>query len=107
MSEISKMIEYEKKKWIESSRIEVESAKDINNGYCSEFAKSVKDTMGRPDDLRILSYGYEMSGYNSGAHKWIFYQGKHYDVECSSGVDEPEDLQIFRRNNIKPNINTS
>lgn len=102
MNNISEVIKYETKKWIESEYFNINDAEDINNGKCSQFVKSVKDTLGSPDDLKICSYGYEGSKYQSNAHKWIFFRGKHYDAECPEGVNKPQNLPIFQRNNIQP-----
>ena len=100
MSDISDIIKYEVKQWTESEYFNINKASDINNGKCSQFAKSVKDTMGNPKNLEILSYGYN-GKYSSNAHKWIYYEGKHYDAECPEGVNKPQNLPIFQRNNIQ------
>lgn len=106
MKSIKKVIKSEREKWIKSDYFNINSVSDINNGKCSQFAKSVKDSMGRPKDLRILSYGYNSSGYRSNAHKWIYYNNEHYDAECPEGVKEPKNLPIFRRNEIEPDVET-
>lgn len=103
MNDISEVIRYEVKKWIESEYFNMKDAEDINNGKCSQFAKSVKDSLGSPEDLEICSYGYDGGNYQSNAHRWILYNGKHYDAECPEGVNKPRNLPIFRRNDIQPN----
>jgi hypothetical protein len=100
---VEKAIKYELSMWVDSDQLKVESAKDINNGWCDEFAKSVKDTLSNPVDLSIYSYGFDSNGYTSHAHKWIFYDGKHYDAECPEGVKNPSKLPIFQRSDINPN----
>jgi hypothetical protein len=102
MSDISELIKYERKKWVESRNLTVKSIEDINNGWCNEFAKSIKDALSQPKDFEIRSYGYGNSSYRSSSHKWVYYQGKHYDAECPEGVKNPRNLPFFERNSINP-----
>lgn len=32
-----------------------------------------------------------------GSHEWIYFDGKHYDAECSNGVGNIFELPIFKR----------
>lgn len=103
MTSVTEVVRSEIESWKKFEFATIESPEDINNGYCSQFAKSVKDTMGNPDGLQIKSYGYTGS-YQSTAHKWVYYEGKHYDAECPEGVDEASKLPIFVRNDIEVSV---
>lgn len=105
--DVEKAIKYELSMWVDSDKLKVESARDINNGWCDEFAKSVRDTLSYSDNISICSYGFDSNGYTSYAHKWISYDGKHYDAECPEGVKNPSELPIFQRAGIDPNKNNS
>ena len=39
----------------------------------------------------------EMSKFDLCGHSWIYYNSKHYDVECLDGVSNFWDLPIFKR----------
>ena len=69
-----------------------EDEKDINNGFCNAAAQKVFDELGEPEGMRVLE------AHTMGArHQWVEYDGKHYDVEATGGVDDYEDLPIWDR----------
>lgn len=101
MNNISSVIESEVEKWKNSLvNPPVNDASDINNGHCKPFARDIKRKIG--DNVQIHSWGFDTNGYNSYAHSWIEYDGRHYDAECSQGVEHPSELPIFQRAEIDP-----
>jgi len=66
---------------------------DINGGSCGSVAEFVYR---RVDGVEIWEIG-------NGDHFWIHYQGKHYDAEAPTGVNEWRRLPIFE-NRIQPSI---
>ena len=58
----------------------------INGGSCARAADRVYD---RVDGVRVMKIG-------ENDHFWIEYNGRHYDAEVPSGVDDPFDLPILR-----------
>jgi len=63
------------------------SLAEINSGKCTRIAETVT---GEIDDLTVLQAGY-------GDHVWVEYNGRHYDAEAPTGVDEAFDLPFFAR----------
>lgn len=70
----------------------VEQPADINNHYCRYVAETVVDRVGDQYDLQILE-----DGGRGFVHTWIAYAGRHYDAECTDGVDDYQDLPFFQR----------
>ena len=100
---ITETIESERRKWKNAENLNVKTVEDINNGYCKQFAKGVKDVA--VDGVRIRTHDFDET-YSSFAHAWIEFNGKHYDAECPEGVENPEELPFFKRNDIEPEISS-
>ena len=64
----------------------------INCGDCEDFAIIVVDKI--HDAQMTHTENYE-DGVHYTGHAWITIHGKHYDAECSIGVDNWRDLPIF------------
>lgn len=91
----------------------LDSKADINNGFCSDFARSVLErvrlqfgdeyTIWRSDnDTPIVekhSYGSRSSV--SASHVWLEYKELNFDAECIEGVNNPSNLPLFERNGVK------
>ena len=60
---------------------------DINSGQCFKVAEQVVENVGGVTALRV----------GDGDHFWIEYNGRHYDAEVPSGVDEFRKLPFFGR----------
>lgn len=60
---------------------------DINSGSCASVAERVFNEVS----------GVHVWEAGPGDHVWIEYNGKHYDAEVPTGVDEPLDLPFFQR----------
>ena len=75
---------------------------DINCGQCEEFAFAVLD---ENDQLKVRFQDMEDVCTESFAgadndlpgHVWIVCDGRHYDVECPGGVNNWEELPIFKK----------
>jgi hypothetical protein len=65
---------------------------DINNGWCEEYANDVQ-TIAPSVDVVWLD---GLLGDDAPAHCAILYQGRFYDAECISGVDDVHELPIFQ-----------
>jgi hypothetical protein len=103
---------------------DLQSVRDINNGYCIEFSEHLQDLFdedygGKCDDLEILHSDYffdednhtwdmdSLSKYGTPPnyinykelphHQWAIFNGKHYDAESPNGVNVWFELPIFRR----------
>lgn len=66
---------------------ECEDLVDINSGRCHDIAQRVSD------ELDYVTY-VETFG---GDHGWIRYDGRHYDAEVPTGVEDPFNLPFFGR----------
>lgn len=64
---------------------------DINGGNCHNVARRVVNNVPQATYLQTIG----------GDHGWVEYQGRHYDAEVPSGVDNAFDLPFFMR--IPPN----
>lgn len=102
-----------------------ESAYDINNGMCVEFADeacSLLDPNGKDEQIHTLS-GFDfdpeekarwdeealmkfnspvppdidLGTFNYGSHDWLYCHGKHYDAECPQGVTSVFEIPLFTR----------
>jgi hypothetical protein len=60
---------------------------DINSGNCVRVAERVHEEV---DDTDIYVAG-------DWDHVWVEYNGKHYDAEVPTGVNDPLDLPFFAR----------
>jgi hypothetical protein len=60
---------------------------EINSGGCASVAKRVFNEV---SGVRVYEAG-------DGDHVWLYYEGKHYDAERPTGVDDPLELPFFRR----------
>jgi len=71
------------------------------------LVKTYNDEILKYDDVEwsknmLEEYGYpneDLMGSEPPKHIWIYYKGKHYDVETPNGVDNPWDLPIFEEYN--------
>lgn len=91
---------------------EINDRKEINNGHCGQFKRMVFDhiRMNYDDEYLIWSKGSDKPTVQShtyggqelvnASHVWLEYKNLHFDAECTSGVENIEDLPLFRRNNI-------
>jgi len=59
---------------------------DINNGSCDVFADRVFDSVP----------GVEVRTDDDRGHVWIFWQGRHYDAQNTSGVENHTDLVVYK-----------
>ena len=73
------------------------SLKEINSGQCFKVAEGVASVV---DGITVLRVG-------DGDHFWIEYNGKHYDAEAPSGVDDYEELPFFQRTSDSFHINST
>jgi len=69
--------------------------KEINNGYCADFATVVWEKARRTKAIEFFSD--EDLGAPLYTHTFIRFQGKYYDAECPNGVHHWKNLPIFRR----------
>jgi len=67
--------------------------KEINNGYCADFAFVVWERFGKDPQLSFKDNGYQC-GYG---HTWLSYKGRHYDAEAINGVVDPKELPFSQR----------
>lgn len=102
-----------------------ESAYDINNGQCVEFADDacgILDPNNEDDNIHPLSGfdfdpednarwdekallkfntpvppGIDLETFDYGSHDWLYCHGKHYDAECPQGVTSVFDIPLFTR----------
>ncbi len=71
------------------------TAWDINNGWCEEFAMAAIDAIPGAD-MEDLYDEYDL------AHYAVVIDGRYYDAEAITGVDNPHELPIARFN-LRPN----
>ena len=71
---------------------------DINCGECEDFAMAVIEQI--PEAEEQCSEIFAEFGVLPG-HMWVEFRGKHYDAECSEGVENWQDLPIFVNLNWK------
>lgn len=75
---------------------------DINCGECENFAMAVLDEnnrlevkfedIGEVGPEEFVGLEHDLPG-----HVWIVCGNKHYDAECPEGVENWQDLPIFKR----------
>lgn len=69
--------------------------KEINKGWCFEFARRLHDMVGG------TWLEYESTGFHYlNHHAWLYAAGKHYDAECPNGVSEYTELPCFKKGKI-------
>jgi hypothetical protein len=62
---------------------------EINSGYCRWFLNYLDDNYELPDSVeRIDAFD---------VHSWLYYNGKHYDVEHPNGISNPHNLSVWKR----------
>jgi hypothetical protein len=85
--EICRSIKYHSLSIIKNQDIfpDCDDIESINEGRCYDIATKVLDDV---DGIRIFKVG----DYD---HVWIVHNGKHYDAEKPSGVDEYMELPFF------------
>lgn len=66
---------------------ECEDLADINSGSCASIAERV---FNKVSGVHVWEAG-------PGDHVWIEYNGKHYDAEVPTGVEDPLDFPFFDR----------
>ena len=75
------------------------SAEEISNGHCGDFADNVWNKLGcPPDEVLYFSSCYAQSC----GHTWLTFRGKHYDAECPDGVSDWKMLPFWQRDAILP-----
>jgi hypothetical protein len=76
-------------------------ARRINGGYCGDFAANAFSLL--TDSLQeeaVLIQANHLPRNKDGGdtgHVWLRSGGKHFDAECPQGVDQPSDLEFFKR----------
>ena len=71
------------------------SAYEINNGGCEEWADLVFERLeGKKCRVEVWATPYCFASTN---HSFVRINGKFYDAECLDGVDDHNDLPIFRK----------
>lgn len=80
-----------KKVVIDGEEIYPRAPRDINRGLCEEFMMEVLSEIDGGEERCS-----EMYDEAKGGHMWIYYDGKHYDAECPSGVLEWKQLPFFK-----------
>ena len=117
---IEQQVRLLKKKYVEEYDI---PAHAINQGECANFAEQLWDELKKAEiNGEVLSDGFffdpfedapaeEMDkpeNWNSKtpndfnriglpSHYWFYFEGKHYDSDCSKGVSDLFDLPLFKR----------
>jgi len=71
----------------------LESAYDINNGLCEEFAVQLEEKI-PGSEINATPTCYEFDKGWPG-HYWLEYKGRCYDAECPNGVRDWKKLPIF------------
>ena len=69
------------------------TAKEINNGYCADFATVVWEELGYPDELNFHN-DEELADVDY-SHTFLEYNGMYYDAECIEGIDDWTQLPSF------------
>lgn len=64
-----------------------DTAQEVNEGRCDIVALKVLEEI---DNINVMQYGI-------GEHYWIEYNGRHYDAEVPTGVNDPKDLPAIQR----------
>jgi hypothetical protein len=73
------------------------NAREINNGYCADFATAVwMNLKNHPD---ILFHNDEELADVDYSHTFLEFQDMYYDAECIEGTDDWTQLPTFHRQN--------
>lgn len=90
----------------------VSEARDINNGLCGIFGKTVLNALEvtevrchyknpLPSNQLVFLHmninSIEDEEKDISMHWWLYYNGYHYDAECPEGVQSEESLPVFER----------
>lgn len=67
--------------------------RQINNGWCADFATIVWETLGCPLDVHF--YSDEDLGAEKYSHTFLEFNGLYFDSQCIEGVDDWTQLPIF------------
>jgi len=71
------------------------SAYEINNGYCEEWADQAFGLLhDKADKVEVWATPYFFADTS---HSFIRVDGKFYDAECLTGVEDHNDLPIFKK----------
>lgn len=65
--------------------------REINNGYCDDWAQTVMDEL---NDVEVWETVF---GFSKTSHVFLRINGKFYDAECHQGVMDHMDLPIFNK----------
>jgi hypothetical protein len=74
------------------------SPRDINAGGCEDFQQDViaaGKLCGATAELCTENFPEE--GARLPGHCWVQHEGRHYDAEAPDGVEDWQDLPIFKR----------
>ena len=70
----------------------LQSAHDIDNGYCDEWADEVRKRIPSAEMIDTpIDY------YDGPGHVWVWIQGLNFDAETTEGVTDWHNLKIFRK----------
>ncbi len=72
------------------------SGKDINDGYCADWADKFIETHGGVG-VTVLDVVPPDAGFGVHGHTFVFKNGKFFDAEHASGVTNIMDLNFFKR----------
>lgn len=62
---------------------------EINAGYCRVFVGFLQEHYDLPDGVEVIDAGT--------VHRWIRYEGRHYDAEHPAGVPTANDIDLWTR----------
>lgn len=72
-----------------------EDLEEINEGLCGVVSSNVLDAVDN-DQVKAVN-----SGGMNWLHCWIEYNGRHFDAEAPTGVDDPTQLPMLKRLNVE------
>jgi hypothetical protein len=78
-------------------RYVLDDSKQINQGYCFEWAEDVFDNL---EGSKICGHNVKGKG-----HTYIEYEDKYYDADCYDGVFVWWELPFFKQFNIEDIVN--
>ncbi|MFW6008035.1 MAG: hypothetical protein ACOCP8_02110 [archaeon] len=90
---ITKFIKNKREEYVKNKE-RIDSIKDINDGFCEQFAKEILENF--HNALECCS-GIFFEGIGSPIviHVWVKYKDKYYDAEHPNGVEDWRNLNIF------------
>ena len=71
---------------------EANTTEELNNGFCNAVAQEIFEEAGKPDGMQVME-----ASTMGGRHQWVSYNGRHYDAETPTGVENFEDLPVWER----------